>query len=213
MLRQGVGRSRQSVLTLNPTTARCIDTYVALSVSQNPPQQTQEQDKPTFQPSANGSANTSASLTSTTTPFSQSTLPSKSLLSRETSSSLDPSLTTATNGSVLGLPTASLSKATQKSLQNVIRRIFERCFQEGAYRHVVGIAVEARSLDILRETISRASNDSGKHTGKGRGSQSPNSKREELMDYLLDICMNVIQERQMRNEVWNNIDYTNVQLA
>ena len=65
---------------------------------------------------------------------------------------------------------------------------------------MVGIAVEARSLDILRETISRASNDSGKHSGKNRGSQSSN-KREELMDYLLDICMNVIQERQMRNEV------------
>lgn len=105
-----------------------------------------------------------------------------------------------TSGTTSGLALASLSKATQKSLHNVIRRIFERCFQEGAYRQVVGIAVEARNLDILRETISRATSDAGRNAGKLRGSQS-GGKREELMDYLLEICMDVIQERQMRDDV------------
>jgi len=84
-------------------------------------------------------------------------------------------------------------------LDHVIRRIFERCFQEGAYRHVVGIAVEARNLDILRETIKRAGSDSGK-SGKSK-SQDKGAHRDELMEYLLDICMNVIQEREFKNEV------------
>lgn len=103
-----------------------------------------------------------------------------------------------------GLPTSAssgflstaLPQKTQQALNSVIRRLFERCFQEGAYHQVVGIAVEAKNLDILRETIVRASEQGSK--GK---SQEDSSKREELMDYLLDICLNVIQERALRNEV------------
>lgn len=87
-----------------------------------------------------------------------------------------------------------MPKGIQKNLQQVIRRIFERCFQEGLYRQVVGISVEARNLDTLRESITRASADTSK-ASKGLG------RREELMEYLLDICMNVIQERGLRNDI------------
>lgn len=82
-----------------------------------------------------------------------------------------------------------LAKGTQKNLQAVIRRIFERCFQEGLYKQVVGISVEARNLETLRESVIRA------------GGKEKAGKREELMDYLLDICMNVVQERGLRNEI------------
>lgn len=54
----------------------------------------------------------------------------------------------------------------------------------------MGIAIEARNLDVLREAILRASEDE-KHSGKG----------EQLMEYVLDICMNVVQERGLRDEV------------
>jgi len=95
-----------------------------------------------------------------------------------------------------GYPSTALPQKTQQALNSIIRRLFERCFQEGAYHQVVGIAVEAKNLDILRETIVRASEQGSK--GK---SQEDASRREELMDYLLDICLNVIQERALRNEV------------
>jgi 26S proteasome regulatory subunit N2 len=64
---------------------------------------------------------------------------------------------------------------------------------------VVGIAIEARNLDVLRESIIRASQDE-KKAGK-KPAQGSTTKSEELMDYVLDICMNVVQERGLRNEV------------
>lgn len=93
----------------------------------------------------------------------------------------------------------AVHKGTLKSLQSVIRRIFERCFREGAFRQVVGIAIEAKNLDILRETIKRAGE--GDESTKGSKTQDKSGRREELMDYLLDICMNIIQERSLRTEV------------
>lgn len=59
--------------------------------------------------------------------------------------------------------------------------------------------MEAKNLEVLRETITRASGENDKHL-------KPNSavrigKKEELMDYLLDVCMNIVQERDLRNQV------------
>jgi len=116
-------------------------------------------------------------------------------LSRENTVS-EPSSNGLPTSAGSGYLSTALPQKTQQALNSIIRRLFERCFQEGAYHQVVGIAVEAKNLDILRETIVRASEQSGK--GK---SQENSSKREELMDYLLDICLNVIQERALRNEV------------
>ena len=148
--------------------------------------------------SINGSTTTGAALLSPTAPFSQSTMPSKSLLSREESSSGDPNshMGDLGNGSGLAL---SLSARTQKALHAVIRRIFERCFQEGAYHQVVGIAIEARSLEILREAITHAS-DHSSSSAKSKA-RDASTRNDELMDYLLDICLNVVQERVLRNEV------------
>ena len=147
---------------------------------------------------AKGSASTAASMASPVTPFSQSALPSKSLLSREDSSTAESNTDrTAMNGAPV-VP-FSLQPGLQKSLHTVIRRIFERCFQEGAYRQVVGIAVEARNLDILRESITRAGAEGERFTKQRTGHKS--GKGGELMDYLLDICMNLVQERSLRNEV------------
>jgi 26S proteasome regulatory subunit N2 len=148
-----------------------------------------------------GAASTSASLASPITPFSQSALPSKSLLSREDSSTFDPTLPGGGNAGVPGAhPTPLvLQRNVQKNLQGTIRRIFESCYESGDYKQVVGIAIEARNLDVLRESIIRASQDE-KKAGK-KPAQGTTSKSEELMDYVLDICMNVVQERGLRNEI------------
>lgn len=64
---------------------------------------------------------------------------------------------------------------------------------------MIGIAVEARNLDVLRRVIRRASDDEGKRGIKheeGRPGQG-----EELLEYLLEICMGVVQERGLRQEV------------
>lgn len=187
-------------------TAKCLDTYIALSAMHNPATpvskaaQTLPQLSTSFPSNAAGAASTSAGLTSPITPFSQSTLPSKSLLSRE-DSNFDPSLPGGGNAGVAGAhPTPLvLQRNVQKNLQSTIRRIFESCYESANYRQVVGIAIEARNLDVLREAILRASQDETK-SGK-KPATSSSGKSEELMEYVLDICMNVVQERGLRNEI------------
>lgn len=93
-----------------------------------------------------------------------------------------------------------LQRNVQKNLQATIRRIFESCYESGDYKQVVGIAIEARNLDVLRASILRASQDEKKKAGK-KPATGVATKSEELMDYVLDICMNVVQERGLRNEV------------
>jgi 26S proteasome regulatory subunit N2 len=154
-----------------------------------------------FDKNASGGASTSASLTSPITPFSQSALPSKSLLSREDSSTFDPTIPGGGNAGVAGAhPTPLvLQRSVQRSLQGTIRRIFESCYENGDFKQVVGIAIEARNLEVLRECFLRATQDEKKQ-GKKPASTST-TKGEELMEYVLDICMNVVQERGLRNEI------------
>lgn len=87
-----------------------------------------------------------------------------------------------------------LRRGVQGQLQAIVERLFEQCFQQKRYRQVIGIAIEAKSLDVLRKTIIRASEDEKKQDGESRRS-------EELMEYVLDICMGIVQERAFRNEV------------
>jgi 26S proteasome regulatory subunit N2 len=154
-----------------------------------------------FSGGAAGGASTSASLTSPITPFSQSALPSKSLLSRQDSSTFDPTIPGGGNAGVVGAHPSPLvlPRSVQKNLQATIRRIFESCYENGDYKQVVGIAIEARNLEVLRESFLRASQDE-KKKGKKPVSGTPSSS-EELMEYVLDICMNVVQERGLRNDI------------
>ena len=187
--------------------AKCIDTYISLSAMHNPaaPASTANQHSSqlttAFPSTTNGAASASAVMASPTTPFSQSALPSKSLLSRQESSTIDTSVPGGGNPGVTGSQPSplTLSRQVQKNLQAIVRRLFESCFAVGAYHQVVGIAVEARNLEILREVILRASQDN-KVAGK-KPIQINGNKGEEIMEYVLDICMNVVQERGLRNEV------------
>ncbi|EDU50350.1 RPN2 26S proteasome regulatory complex component [Pyrenophora tritici-repentis] len=186
--------------------AKCLDTYIALSVMHNPPtpvskaSQAPPQLSTSFSGNAAGGSSTSASLASPITPFSQSALPSKSLLSREDSSTFDPTVPGGGNAGVAGAhPTPMvLQRNVQKNLHSTVRRIFESCYVSGNYKQVVGIAIEARNLEVLREAIVRASQDGKK---QGKKPAQPSAQSEDLMEYVLDICMNVVQERGLRNEI------------
>ena len=134
-------------------------------------------------------------MTSPITPFSQSALPSKSLLSRQEVPGIDATYPGGDDASVNQDETPLvLKRGVQGQLQAVIERLFEQCFIQKRYRQVIGIAIEAKSLDVLRKTIIRANEDEKKQNGESRRS-------EELMEYVLDICMGMVQERAFRNEV------------
>ena len=163
----------------------------------------------------------SASLTSPTTPFTQSTLPSKSLLSREsTATTFDPALANGGPAGGRGHAPLSVQRSMEDHLQAVIDQLFEKCFCEGRYRQVIGIAIEARNLDVLKGAILRAMDDESKRkmtteekqkkkinngrkeTSNGkRPGEGTAGKGDELMEYVLDMCMTVVQERSLRNAV------------
>ena len=186
--------------------SKCVDQYIAISaLRHSAPQETAKNSVgPKLSTSfTNGvnNFNAAAILTSPTTPFSQSTLPSKSLLSRASTDVMletpaDSALKPGRSGS-LSLST-SLDRQTQVALQNVIERLLESCLREGRYRQVVGIAVEARNLEVLRRVIKRASDDEKKGGRQMEGIMGP---AEELMEYVLNICMDVVQERSLRTEI------------
>lgn len=182
--------------------AKCVDTYIAMSSTPPPSDSapTSTQLNTAFPAGTNGASSTSASLSSPTMPFSQATLPSKSLLSRQGSTnSFDPSMQIAPSLLSGHDPSsAEHQRAIQSPLQRIIEQLFERCFRQKRYRQVVGIAVEARRFDVLRRAILRANEDE-KRTSKAK--KDGLGQAEELLEYLLTICMDVVQERGLRQEV------------
>lgn len=183
--------------------SKCVDTYIALSdATPLISNQTPAQLNTAFPSATNGATSTSASLASPTMPFSQATLPSKSLLSRQDSTNtFDPSLQQGGVAPAPGAipPSLAQERGIQAPLQAVIDQLFERCFQEQRYRQVVGIAVEARKFDVIRRAILRASEDE-KAKNKPRNTDEL-GQAEQLLEYLLGICMDVVQERGLRQEL------------
>ena len=180
--------------------SRCVDQYIAVTAAKKTPAKTSKSaDLPELSTSFT-SGSDGAAVMSPTTPFSQTTLPSKSLLSRDSidntmlEASFQPAFKQGRSGSIAELP----DQATD-SLQRVIERLFESCLKQGRYRQVVGIAVEAKNLEVLRRVIKRASDDEKSSKSKPRdGSPGP---AEELMEYTLGICMDIVQERGFRTEI------------
>ncbi len=183
--------------------SKCIDQYIAGCIADHRPSKAQAAAGLPSIETASLSGIDSSNLISPTTPFSQSTLPSKSLLSRDSvdNTIFDPSFEPAVakegrRGSIIELP----DQATKKALEHVIERIFSNCLREGRYRQVVGIAVEAKNLEVLRRVIKRASDDA--KSGKGKALQeNGQGPADELMEYVLDICMDIVQERSFRTEI------------
>ncbi|KAJ5778156.1 26S proteasome regulatory complex non-ATPase subcomplex Rpn2/Psmd1 subunit [Penicillium odoratum] len=176
--------------------AKCVDTFISLSAAQNPTSGDHSAHlNQSFPASGEGATSTSASLTSPITPFSKSALPSKSLLSRQEVPGIDAAHPGGDDISIQHEDSPLiLKRGVQGQLQAIIERLFEECFRQKRYRQVIGVAIEAKSLDVLRMAIIRASEDEKKQQGESRQS-------EELMEYVLDICMGIVQERAFRSEI------------
>ncbi|KAH8655252.1 armadillo-type protein [Xylariales sp. PMI_506] len=151
------------------------------------------------------SDNNASALISPTTPFSQSTLPSKSLLSRASTENtiIDPSFEPPRKqhrSSSIALTHNELD--TRRAIDSVIERLYANCLREGRYKQVVGIAVEAKRLDVVARVIKEAGVEHDKTKGKkSKDEEYAPGPAEELMDYCLSICMDVVQERAFRDEI------------
>ncbi|KAL2128707.1 hypothetical protein VTI74DRAFT_8816 [Chaetomium olivicolor] len=171
--------------------SKCVDQYIAVSSARHTPskQSKNDIDLPSLTTTFGSASLEGSALMSPTTPFSQSTLPSKSLLSRASidNTILDPTFQPTKEGRSASVAQIA-DDTTWSALESAIERLFESCLSEGKYRQVVGIAVEAKNLDVLRRVIKRAG-------------EEGSSSAEELMDYALSICMDIVQERGLRTEI------------
>ncbi|KAK3985297.1 armadillo-type protein [Cladorrhinum sp. PSN332] len=178
--------------------SKCVDQYIAVSSARHTPTKQTKNDisLPAIATTFGSGAPDGSALISPTTPFSQSTLPSKSLLSRASTDNtiLDPTFQPTKEGRSNSIAPINDSN-TERALQQVIERLFEECLKHRKYRQVVGIAVEAKNLDVLRRVIKRASEDDKRAKDSNQGTA------EELMDYLLSISMDIVQERGLRTEI------------
>ncbi|OAA73385.1 26S proteasome regulatory complex, non-ATPase subcomplex, Rpn2/Psmd1 subunit [Cordyceps fumosorosea ARSEF 2679] len=178
--------------------SKCIDQYISVTAARHAtPKAAKNIDLPEL--TTNFSNASESAVMSPTTPFSQTTLPPKSLLSRAAlddvtiEASLLP-LKEGRSASAAQLP----DRATEKALQRIIERLFDSCLKQGRYRQVVGIAIESKNLDILRKVIQRASEDENKAVKTHDVASGP---AEELMEYTLGVCMDIVQERSFRTEI------------
>ncbi|KAK1830131.1 armadillo-type protein [Podospora conica] len=181
---------------------KCIDQYIAVSSARHASAKATKADisLPALATTFSGGSFEGSSLISPTAPFSHSTLPSKSLLSRASTDNtiLDPTFQATKEGRSASVAQITDS-STEAALQGVIERLFESTLKEAKYRQVVGIAVEAKDLDIIRRVIKRAAEDAKRSKTKTQeGAQGP---AEDLMEYVLGICMDVVQERGLRTEI------------
>ena len=69
-------------------------------------------------------------------------------------------------------------------LEEIVNRMFERCFAHGQYRQALGIAIETRRLDIFKRAI--------------ESSDMTDSQKCDMLSFAFRVVMNLIQSREYR---------------
>jgi 26S proteasome regulatory subunit N2 len=72
-------------------------------------------------------------------------------------------------------------KEVDPRLEQVVQKMFDKCFQAGQYKQTIGIALEARRLDIVEKCIVQ--------------------KPTELLPYVLTTSSNLILNHEFRHQV------------
>ncbi|OBZ82826.1 26S proteasome non-ATPase regulatory subunit 1 [Choanephora cucurbitarum] len=76
----------------------------------------------------------------------------------------------------------ALSESIDPRLQDIVERMFQRCADDQEYEQAIGIALESRRLDVIQSIIQK------------QGGQ-------ELLSYVLEVCMTLVQNLEFRNQV------------
>ena len=80
------------------------------------------------------------------------------------------------------------SEAIDSRLQAVVERMFQKCYEQGHWKEAVGMALEARRLDVLENAISLAA--------KGNADVC-----RDLLLYTKESSLNVVQNLAFRDKV------------
>ncbi|KAI9310565.1 armadillo-type protein [Dichotomocladium elegans] len=67
-------------------------------------------------------------------------------------------------------------------LKNIVERMFQRCIDDKEFEQGIGIALEARHLDVVKTMIEKGS-------------------PKKLLPYVLEVCMTLVQNLEFRNQI------------
>lgn len=70
-------------------------------------------------------------------------------------------------------------------LEDIVNRMFRRCFDDRQYKQALGIALETRRMDIFEESIR----------------QCDSQSRSHMLDYAFKTSMSLIDNRHFRNDI------------
>lgn len=76
-------------------------------------------------------------------------------------------------------------------MEDIVNRMFERCFRDAAWNQAVGVAIEARRLDVVEDAVARA----------GRGS----APSRELLRFVFDVAVRHVASRTYRREIFSTL--------
>lgn len=77
--------------------------------------------------------------------------------------------------------------------------MFRKCYEEEDYKPAIGIAIEAKRLDVVEEGIKLAGSRHQKLVAAGDTRET--DMAVELMEYVLDIAMVEVEEISLRESV------------
>ena len=79
--------------------------------------------------------------------------------------------------------------------------MFRTCYDKGDYKPAIGIAIESQRLDVVEEGIRLAGERQKSAKGKEAAGGEGKDEAAELMEYVLDLSMTVVQEINLREKV------------
>lgn len=68
-------------------------------------------------------------------------------------------------------------------LEEIINKMFDRCFTDGTFTQAIGIAIESKRLDKVREAIEKSKN------------------VEEMLSYTYTIAQNIVKNKNFRQDI------------
>ena len=72
-------------------------------------------------------------------------------------------------------------------MEGIVNRMFLKCFEDKQFKQAMGIAIEARRMDIFVNSIEKADN------------------REEMLSYAFRVVMNFQRNRSFRGELLRSL--------
>ena len=83
---------------------------------------------------------------------------------------------------------AAATEQDMQKMQKIVEQMWNRCIRDGEYRQAMGIALDARRLDVIERVFNEAKG------GAGNG-------QADLLSYVLEAVMTVVVKREFRDRV------------